>query len=250
MPKETDETTNPTEPNSGEPVGSPDGGVSPPSGPEFVDYEVDGRKLKLDKSAAEAFTAERNAWRREIDTIRGEIRQSQAPKPAPVQSEDPYSSPDYDSNFFAAPGKSLKSIEDRAVERATKILTERYTTQRSTEMFWDDFYRENPSFDRAKDDWVTKAIIAERQAELAPLPVPEAKKRLAQYTSERLLDIHRRYAPKPDPGATTTLEGGSPPSRRPAPPKEEEPIKIGDYIRQKKEFRREAELKRTTRKEA
>src|SRR6185369_2741638 len=231
--------------------GGGESGKAPPPQPELDELEIGGKKFKLEKSAAEAFRAQQDLTRSELERRDQEIRSLRQPAPQPKQEEEFYT-PSLDAKFFERPHEYLKQVEERAYQRAEKTLTERYQSANAEQQFWNDFYSENSALDRAKDHWVTKAVLAERQAELAPLPVPEAKKRLSQYTTERLLDIHNRYKPKADPTAdTVTLEGSSPPTRRADPkPQEQEPTRISDWIRERKNMRREREVARSTRKEA
>lgn len=229
------------------------GGESPPPPQEqLVEVEIGAKRVKLDKSAAEAFSAFRDQYKQDLEARDREIRSLRVPRETekPNKEEDFYT-PDLDQRFFEKPSQYLRQVEERAYTRAKNDLTNEYQKATAEQQFWSDFYGENSALDRGKDHWVTKAVLAERQAELAPLPVPEAKKRLAQYTTERLLDIHKRYAPKgqPEPG-TMDLEGSAPPSRRPAPRQQEEtPVRISDWIREQKNRRRE-QAARSTRKEA
>lgn len=230
--------------------GETPGKANPPPAPEVVELEVGGKKFKLEKSAAEAFSAYQEQHQRDLEARDREIRSLKAPPP-PKQEDEFYTS-DLDTKFFEKPSTYLKQVEDRAYKRAKEDLTTAYQTASAEQRFWDDFYLENPALDRRKDDWVTRAVLTERTQELAPLPVPEAKKRLAQYTTERLLDIHKRYTPKPaETPETTTLEGASPPTRRAvAKPEAQEPTRISDWIREKKNISRERNMARLNRKEA
>jgi len=253
MAEKTEPSTQTTDPAASQQefFGGGDTGKAPPPQPELDELEIGGKKFKLEKSAAEAFRAQQDLTRTELERRDQEIRSLRQPAPQPKQEEEFYT-PSLDAKFFERPHEYLKQVEERAYQRAEKTLTERYQAANSEQQFWNDFYSENSALDRAKDHWVTKAVLAERQAELAPLSVPEAKKRLSQYTTERLLDIHKRYAPKADPtAATMTLEGSSPPTRRAvAKPEAEEPTRISDWIRERKNMRREREVARSTRKEA
>lgn len=223
----------------------------PPPPQELVELEVGGKKFKLEKSAAEAFSAYQEQHQRDLETRDREIRSLKAPPP-PKPVEDEFYTPDLDTKFFEKPSQYLKQVEERAYSRAKKDLTDQYNTVSAERQFYDDFYRENPSIDRQKDDWVVRAVLTERMQELGPLPIAEAKTRLSKYTVDRLLDIHKRYTPKAEPEqGITDLEGSSPPTRRAVTkPEAQEPTRISDWIREKKSISRERNMARLNRKEA
>lgn len=256
MAEKTEPQTNSTPDPQQEFFGGGESGKAPPPQPELDELEIGGKKFKLEKSAAEAFRAQQDLTRTELERRDQEIRSLRTPPVQPKQEEEFYT-PSLDAKFFERPHEYLKQVEERAYKRAETELTKRYQSANAEQQFWNDFYRENPGIDRNKDDRIVRSVVEERRQEFAPFiqvgNYGEVKKRLAQYSTEWLLDIHKRYAPKADPTAdTVTLEGSSPPTRRAvAKPEAEEKItSISQYIRDKKNYRREREVARSTRKEA
>src|SRR5689334_2528359 len=77
------------------------GGGNPPapSPPELVELEIGPKKVKLEKSAAEAFSAMQDQYKRDLEARDREIRNLKA-LPPPKPQEDEFYTPDLDTRFF------------------------------------------------------------------------------------------------------------------------------------------------------
>src|SRR6185369_5718994 len=85
---------------------------APPPQPELDELEIGGKKFKLEKSAAEAFRAQQDLTRSELEARDREIRSLRTPAPQPKQEEEFYT-PSLDAKFFERPHEYLKQVEER-----------------------------------------------------------------------------------------------------------------------------------------
>ncbi len=143
------------------------------------------------------------------------------------------------TKVFENPEEAFKEFEEHIESK----LTARYQSARSEDQFWDDFYRSNPDFDRAKDHFIIKAELNENIGSWQNLPVQTASEHLAKKAKARLLDIHKRYGPKAPDRDTTTLEGASSPRPKKQAESEQKVRKLSDVIRERQQQRSEAATK-------
>lgn len=210
--------------------------------------KIGDKEFELPKATADIVRAQQAMFEAERATLRGEITQLKAPAvagPTVVEKIDVYK--DLGTRIWEDTPSALKAFEDKIVER----VRGEYQAAKGEEAFWDDFYRENPELDRAKDHRMAKAIINENYQRWHSMPIDQVKVELAKRTRDWALDVQKRFSPVTGKPLSATLEGGSPPSPK-ATPRETETkvLSLGQIIKQKNEMRQAAMRQRGAVKES
>lgn len=195
---------------------------------EFDDGGVESEAPANDPMAAI------NARLAALETENANLRRA-VPPAAPAPQEDPLDAVDWDTELFSDPKGALKKYGAIVADQVERKLTSKYQSDRGTQRFWDDFYKENE--DLKQDHDLVQATLAANMQDLANRPVPDAMKRLGELVRERIL----RYSRK-TPGRKARVEGNEPP--QPRPQTRQEPNKVvtlGDILKARREARRKGQ---------
>lgn len=107
-----------------------------------------------------------------------------APAPAaPAQAELIDGQP-IDQVMFNDPVRYNSYVVDKAKNAAVAEVRKDAASQENERQFWEELYTENA--DLRGQDWLVKSVLRETYDQIAPLPVSEAKQRLAIEARKRI----------------------------------------------------------------
>lgn len=133
-----------------------------------------------------------------------EPAQSTPPAPAKKSIEE-----EIEDEIFTNPKGAIKKLNDHILNKVNEIQGK--TDQ--VKQFWNDFYEENP--DLKGLDSVVKVVEAYKSAELRPLSITAARKKLSEEVRKHVKSIEARKGvtteEMPQGGATILGSGGSQP---------------------------------------
>lgn len=174
-----------------------------------------------------------------IARLQGELTTLKAsrsePAPAPAaQKKDAPVERDWEQLIFEDTKNAIKLLRQDIRAEITTELRGEYQRDMSDRQFWDGFYRDNQ--DLKDDDDLVKATLGKNMQALAPLPVSEASKKLADLTRERILRYKGGEVEKKNNKKVVTEGSGGPGEKKPV--KEESKIlSLGDVIRARRAAR-------------
>jgi hypothetical protein len=208
--------------------------------PLLVDPPAD--PAPADPAPAPAPNDELRTLRERLDRTENELNQLRRATPPPVVKSvappNPDDEVDWDQEFFTSPKKALAKHKELVRKEITQDLESRYQRDRSTQVFWDDFYEKHK--DLKTDHDLVDLTLKSNLAEMSAMPVAKAMERLADLTRERIL----RYSGNAKPRTPKAkVEGASNPaggSRPAASPTENKVMSISELIRVRKDTRRRA----------
>lgn len=155
-------------------------------------------------------------------------RSQQKPGEQQEQVQPPEDAVDWEDLMFRNPKEAVKLIKKQAVAEARAALRAEYQTDQGTKDFWNEFYRKNPDLNRDQDDTLVQGVMQTHMAELAPLPVSEASKKLAELTRDRIMQYRgdtRRNTSR------VQVEGANPPRPGRREVNEDKVTSLSDVIR-------------------
>jgi hypothetical protein len=175
-----------------------------------------------------------------IDAQDAELQHLRRATPPPVPKatpppKDPTEEIDWDQELFTSPKKALAKYGEIIEKRVTDKLEGRYQRDRSTQVFWEQFYDKHP--DLKPDHDLVDLTLKSNLAEMGSIPVDKAMDRLADLTRDRILRYAGGHKPR-NPKAK--VEGAGAPSnpKPPKAPEQEKVLSITDIIRRNKDRRR------------
>ena len=200
--EEPEESFSALEGGPGEELPPEEGGEESGEGaePELVDVQIGSRTIKMSPEDAEAYEEERQKWSRPAPQA------PQAPV-APKAEADPLDG--LDEELFRDPKSAVRKITG-AVE--TKLRTE-YQQEKAREVFWRDFFQENP--DLRDVSGLVDSVVAAHAAEIGPLPITAARKRIAELTRKEVVRIAKVGQKGNSSKLETPNRGRVPPVRQP-----------------------------------
>ena len=179
-----------------------------------------------------AMQARLDANEAELQHLRRATPPPQIKTPTPPAAEEEI---DWDQELFTSPKKALAKYGELIEKKVTDKLEGRYQRDRSTQVFWDQFYDKHP--DLKADHDLVDLTLKSNLAEMGSMPVEKAMDRLADLTRDRIL----RYAGGAKPrNPKAKVEGaGAPSGLKPSSKAQDDKIlSITDIIRRNKDKRR------------
>lgn len=165
------------------------------------------------------------ALQRTVDSLQATINNMN--RPTPPKAPDPEPEPDWEDLMFKDP-KEYHRLLRQSIEKSVKgELTNSYQQAEGEKDFWRDFYKSND--DLKDDDFLVKAVLKENLQLLAPMVVPDAAKRLAELTRERIMRYTGNKLPSTTKKAVT--EGSNPPSPVKKEPEPDKVVTLSDLIK-------------------
>lgn len=155
--------------------------------------EIAGTLRKVDQATYDMVMADR-----------AQHRSVQAPAPAPVPEPEPIFDP---TDFYNDPEAALRAVENRAVERATKITQSTHSADKAQNDFWNAFYGENKKL--VGEERLVKMMLAENMESLQNLKGKSGRDELAKFAETEILRISNKHRGKAQPNQTSRLEGGN-----------------------------------------
>lgn len=201
---------------------------------EMVDVEIDGTKFSMTKEGAEAYSKQQAVYADNLATAgQGDTESEGEP-----ETED---KTDFQTLFYTDPDLAVEKIE----ERITAKLRGEYIQDKALEIFWQDFYRENPEL--KEEDTFVRMVLGNKMGELGSLKGKTGRDGLATAVQSELLRIQNKgKGGKKQSSETETLEGATSGTTTPqgedtekaAPPGKV--ASIGDAIKERNVARRKA----------
>lgn len=177
--------------------------------PTTVEIEVDGKKLTVQPEVKAALDAAAKAAKdagvaaQEVETrLKAQLDELQKKLPQDKQQpSDPLDG--IDTLLFSNPKEAARKLLDQA---KAELRAEMGVTD-AQKQFWSDFYDAYPEL--KGDDLVVKAIMGRDFADLKPLKLEEAIKKLGESTEEYLLErgVKREPVKKGDKTEPGTEKG-------------------------------------------
>lgn len=192
--------------------------------------------------AVDSVTEQLKAMQARLDAQEAELQHLRRatpppiPKPAPM-NPNPDDEIDWDQELFTSPKKALARHGELIEKRITEKLESRYQRDRSTQVFWDQFYDKHP--DLKPDHDLVDITLKSNLAEMGSMPVDKAMDRLADLTRDRILRYAGGAKPR-NPKAKVEGAGGTSQSKPKPAGQEEKILSITDIIRRNKDKRRKA----------
>ena len=195
-------------------------------GPATEKVKLADTEFELPPEVALALKKERE--QRDIEAQRRLSEQSQElgelRKLIEQRVPEPQSEPEPDDplvgvgdRLFDNPDATVQEIVAAAVAKAMEQTEKKFTDltaqqqqQAQQQQFWDSFYRDNNDLRREDDHWIVSAVGQEFAGELDPMPISQAKERLAELTRARILNIAKRGQSS---NQARPVEAASPPTQ-------------------------------------
>ena len=153
--------------------------------------------------------------------------QSQTPPPPPQPPQQP-DRDDWETLWFENPKQAVQKLEERIVNR----VYQEYRAAEAQKAFWQDFYREHPDLERF--DRVAKTTLNERFREWADLPIPVAKRELANAVRAELAMIAESYKSTAQSAKKAYAESGTGTLSAPPPPPQTAPKTLSALLSERR----------------
>lgn len=232
------------------PETEPDDEPSGDAPPDLVRVKLNGQDLEVTPEVAEAIQAREDEFRRrmgersndlgELRGFREKFNQLFSGQDQSTQQPTPIH-----QLLFEDPEAAIQLLE----ENITNKLTGAYQQQRAQDLFWSDFYGENP--DLKGEDTLVQGVLNRHMDRLADLRGSMARSQLADLTRKEILRLSRKAKSGGDGedisgqnGRQFSESGGQRRApRRPAADEDDAPKTLGESIRRNRQRKKAAAAK-------
>lgn len=228
-------------------VDSGDLGTGGKPAAQTVELDIGGTKFAVPPAVAAALS-DAKAAAEAAGSKAGEIEArmkaelealaAKLPKEQPKSGGDP--NDDLETSLFTNPKEAIERIIATAVQQATNSIRGETAITNAQNAFWTNFYEAHPEL--KGDDLVVKAVMNRDFAELKPLKVADAIKKLGEATQKYLLERGVTRKPAKKGGE---IEGGNEPGRRKSDTDENstraDVPSLTDVLKQRRQDRKAAE---------
>lgn len=201
---------------------------------EMVDVEIDGTTFKMTKEGAEAYSKQQAVH---VDNLAAAQNAGEAENTGEAASTE--EATNYQTLFYTDPDEAVRRIKDEV----TTELRNEYVQDKALDIFWGDFYRENPEL--REEDTFVRMVLGSRMDELKDLKGKTGRDGLAKVVQGELLRIQNKA--KGGAGKRTEtrdLEGALPGAEKPSEPADtttpSRVASLGDAIKDRNLARRKA----------